>query len=106
MRVAKTITVAAAAATVALVAISGLAQDASAQERRRPMLLEVKPRSFLDGGRTAAVGSSSSYIYDQGSFRPGTGPTFAFTHDRPLPDRYNGGRPLTVDFQAPAFLAK
>ena len=40
---------------------------AEAQERR--MILNVKPRSFLDAGTQVEIGSKQSYVYDQAGSR-------------------------------------
>ncbi len=72
-----------------------LAGAAQAQSRR--LVIEVKPRSWLDAGKVVPVGSMQNYIYDvQGSSDTGRfgarGSSSAL-----LPDRFSAGRGFTVE---------
>jgi hypothetical protein len=82
-----------------------LSLPADAQSRRRPPVVDVKPRSFLDAGRTVRPGALSNYVYDQMPARPGADVTFGRFADQALPGRFSG-RGFDVDFVAPAALRR
>jgi hypothetical protein len=76
--------------------------SAHAQPAKRALHIDVQPRSWLDAGTSVPVGSMSNYIYDlQGHGTAGLGDPRGWAA-RPLPDRFSGGRPFTIDFTAPA----
>lgn len=82
-----------------------LSLPADAQSRRQPPVVDVKPRSFLDAGRTVRPGALSNYVFDQMPSRPGADVTFGRFADQPLPGRFSG-RGFEVDFVAPAALRR
>lgn len=82
-----------------LAALCGLtltvATAAEAQDRR--MVIDVKPRSWLDAGKVVPVGSLQNYMYDtQGLSDSGRfgGRSSASGN---LPDRFSAGRGFTVE---------
>ena len=98
-----------AALLLAAFAALGLAHPAEARPykvKRHLPVITVHPRSYLDAGTDVPVGSLSRYAIDT---LPNRGAAQLYPGrvqgDQPLPDRdsYSG---ITVDFRAPAFLAK
>ena len=97
-------------ATLGLVALAAMllapAAEAAPRKHRNAPVVTVHPRSFLDAGTDVPVGSMSRYANDMlpaqqaAQLYPGR-----VGGDQPLPERrlYRG---VTVDFRAPAFLAK
>ena len=91
-----------------LFALAGLALlaavPANAQSRER-LYIEVQPRSWLDAGKAGVrVGEYQSYVTDhQGSVGPIGG---IASRSQILPDRFGGGRPISVDIPAPEFLRR
>lgn len=68
---------------------------AEAQDRR--LVIDVKPRSWLDAGKVVPVGSMQNYMYDTQGFSDsgrfmGRGGAASV-----LPDRFASGRGLTVE---------
>ncbi|WP_284177707.1 hypothetical protein [Rhabdaerophilum sp. SD176] len=77
-----------------------LAGSAFAQSSNR-LVIEVKPRSWLDAGRQVPVGSMQNYVYDtQG---PSDAARFGARGSSPslLPDRFSSGR--GIPFESPIF---
>jgi hypothetical protein len=79
-------------------ALSGAAE---AQSRRGGIVLEVKPRSWLDAGPVVPLNSKQNYIYDSLSYtdrsRYGSrGGDFGL-----LPDRFSSGRGFA--FESPVW---
>lgn len=79
-----------------------MATTAEAQSRK-PLYIDVKPRSWLDPGTSVPVGSMQNYIYDTQGVS-GTNGGARFSNQGLLPDRFSGGRPFTVNFPAPEIL--
>lgn len=77
-----------------------LASGAEAQSRR-PLSIEIKPRSWLDAGRVVPAHSMQHYVYDSYSYsdhaRFG-----ARGGSHNLPDRFSAGRGLS--FETPILL--
>jgi len=49
-------------ALAAILALSGFAEAQAQASRERPLVLTVRPRSFLDPGPAAPVGSMNRYV--------------------------------------------
>jgi hypothetical protein len=79
--------------------VFGAASSAEAQDRR--MVINVKPRSWLDSGKVVPVGSMQNYIYDV----QGAGDINRFGSRSNnwglLPDRFASGRGFM--FETPIF---
>lgn len=81
-----------------LAALCGLtmtvASAAVAQDRR--LVIDVKPRSWLDAGKVVPVGSLQNYMYDTQGFSDSS--RFGSRGGSSLlPDRFSSGRGLTVE---------
>jgi hypothetical protein len=76
-----------------------LASAAQAQSQR--LVIEVKPRSWLDAGKVVPVGSLQNYVRDTGGF--GDSGRFGARggHSGLLPDRFSSGRGFT--FMSPSY---
>lgn len=98
--------VAAFSALLGLGLVIGSLLPAEAQQRRRGLVIEAQPRSFLDAGRAVPVGRFQDYTRNGVSFGGLPSIGIAQFNDQALPDRFNGGRGFAVDIQAPSFLAK
>lgn len=77
-----------------------LAGSAFAQSSNR-IVIDVKPRSWLDAGRQVPVGSLQNYVYDT----QGSSDTSRFgargSSSTLLPDRFSSGR--GISFESPIF---
>lgn len=75
------------------IALAGLGFSAAAQAQDRPLVFRVQPRSFLDPGRSAPVGSLNRYA-TQGQLSYMTNPPWNNHRDRfgegVLPDPIGG----------------
>lgn len=82
---------------LSLAALFGLALTvgtaAEAQERR--MVIDVKPRSWLDAGKVVPVGSMQNYMNDLGGSSDSA--RFGARGASVLPDRFSAGRGFTVE---------
>jgi hypothetical protein len=78
---------------VSLAALTTVSGVAEAQTRNRPLVLRVQPRSFLDPGPVAPVGSLNRYV-TQPQLSAIANPPWAFQRDRfgegSLPDPIGG----------------
>lgn len=79
----------------------GFSGEALAQGRRAGIVIEVKPRSWLDAGPVVPLHSKQSYVYDSQSYsdysRFGSrGGDFGL-----LPDRFSAGRGFA--FESPVW---
>lgn len=80
-----------ASTLLAAVAVSFAVTAAEAQSRR-PLRITVQPRSYLDAGKVAPVGSLQNYATVD-RYSPMTPPTAAFMRaDAALPPRIGAGR--------------
>lgn len=84
-----------AAVSLLVLSASAIATDAFAQSRREggPMILRVQPRSFLDAGRVAPVGSMNRYATQSHSSHvvsPPFGNVGEFYGDANRPDPISG----------------
>lgn len=94
MRASSILAIAVTAATV----LASAQADAKTRYRyrapaRAPLIVPVEPRSFLDPGPMAPIGTYSRYVYvsQYSYFRP-----YAYTNhygEPPLPSYGDGGRP-------------
>ena len=80
-----------------------LASLAHAQDRSS-MHIDVKPRSWLDAGSEVLVGSMQNYMYDTQSM--GSVGGARYSNQGLLPDRFSGGRPVTMDIGASEFFRR
>ena len=87
---------------IALAAFCGFTFSAvaSVQAQDRPLVIDVKPRSWLDAGKTVQVGSMQNYMYDTQGF--GDSSRFGSRSSGSLPDRFSSGRGAVV-FEMPRF---
>lgn len=87
---------------IALAALCGLTFSAvaGAQAQDRPLVIDVKPRSWLDAGKTVQVGSMQNYMYDTQGL--GDSSRFGSRSSGALPDRFSSGRGAFV-FEMPRF---
>jgi hypothetical protein len=80
-------------ATVALLAAAAASLSATLAEAqsRKPLRVIVTPRSFLDAGKVAPVGSLQNYATVDRFSPPSTSPQF-IKSETALPPRIGGGR--------------
>ncbi|MCA0399277.1 MAG: hypothetical protein LCH38_00515 [Proteobacteria bacterium] len=71
-----------------------VAGAAQAQEKRR-LVIELKPRSWLDAGKVVRVGSMQNYVTDLNGF--GDSARFGARGATNLPDRFSSGRGFTIN---------
>lgn len=67
---------------------------AVAQDKKR-LVIELKPRSWLDAGKVVPVGSMQNYVTDLNGF--GDSARFGVRGASNLPDRFSSGRGFTVN---------
>lgn len=89
------------AALYAAICGTALCLVSAAEAQNRRLVIDVKPRSWLDAGKVVPVGSMQNYVYDVNGF----GDTNRFgargSNSGLLPDRFTGGRGFT--FMSPIF---
>jgi hypothetical protein len=86
---------------VALAAFTiALAGSAVAQSSNR-IVINVKPRSWLDAGRQVPVGSMQNYIYDTQGMSDAARFGARGSASNLLPDRFSSGR--GIPFESPIF---
>lgn len=87
-----------APAALSLAALCGLTllSVTAAEAQNRRLVIDVKPRSWLDAGKVVPVGSMQNYLYDV----HGSSDTGRFgaqgSSSTLLPDRFSAGRGFTV----------
>jgi hypothetical protein len=96
-----------ALALTAVMALSIGAAEAQSRNKQRQQILDVSPRSWLNPGTAVPVGRYQTYSSGLTPWRTGDSivPTGSPSM-RLLPGRFEGGRPITVDFVAPDALRR
>ncbi len=83
---------------VILAALCGLtlSMTNAAQAQDRRMVIDIKPRSWLDAGKVVPVGSMQNYIHDLGGASDSARFGARGSASNLLPDRFSAGRGITV----------